>query len=275
MTEPALGDRSADEAALRALAEAAARAGGVAARALFRTSVTVSTKSDGSEVSDADHAAQHAVVALIRRTRPADALLAEESLAEPAAATPRGSVCWVIDPIDGTRNFVRGIPLFCCSVGVLVAGVPRAGAIYDPIRDELFGGSIGGGAFLNGRPLRTPPDHRRPHLVAVPSKFRDDAGLLDSLPRDAVLRTLGSTALHLAMVAAGQLELALSNDSKLWDIAAGACLVEAAGGRISAPDGAPLFPLDPSTYDGREIPTRAGSPAYCHSIVAGGLLETS
>lgn len=274
MNAAAPHDKRPDPDELRRLAESAARAAGLAARAAFRTPLNVTAKPDGSEVTSADYAAQQAAVDVLRAARPGDLLLTEEARpSNPADHAPRTGVWWVIDPIDGTRNFVRGIPIFCCSVGALVAGAPSAGAVFDPIREDLYSAGAGGPLLLNGDVPVMPPRPRRPPLVAVPSKLRRNAAA--ALPDDAVIRSLGSTALHLALVAAGQIEIAVSTDSKLWDLAAGAALVQAAGGRISAPDGSPLFPLDPAAYDGRDLPARAWSAAYCHSIVAGGLLDMS
>lgn len=266
--------------ALRRWAEEAARIGGGVARERFGANLSVRLKADRSEVTDADEAAQAAIVDYLRRECPDDALLTEETLLpEPglvSSSAPRhDGRCWVIDPIDGTRNFIRGVPLFACSVGVMIGGEPVAGAIYDPVRDELISAGRGGPLLLNGRPHK-PPDPwgtgsqpvgpgsagRAPRpvvgLPSIPVGYVAERAhqWLDRY----VCRCLGSTALHLAYVALGRLEAMLADNARLWDIAAGVVLVRAAGGDATAPDGLPLFPVDVAAYRGEEMPIVAAGP---------------
>jgi myo-inositol-1(or 4)-monophosphatase len=272
-------DRAA-QSALRRIAEEAARAGGAVARRYFRTDLTVRLKADRSEVTDADDAAQAAVIAAIRSHRLSDAFVTEETLALPAGAPPAPAptddvLCWAIDPIDGTRNHVRGIPLYVCSVAAMFAGTPLAGAVYDPERDALYSASAIEGLFINGqpaapRPVAMPESGRRLRpLVAIPSTPR---GVIAELVHAGlghwVCRNLGSTALHLAMVAAGELDAMLADNSRLWDVAAGWVLVTAAGGRMTSPAGVPLFPLDVRTCVDHELPTLAAS-ATVHDDILG------
>lgn len=260
-------------AQLRSLAESASRAGGRVALSYFRQSVSVQFKDDGSEVSTADHAAQDAVIRVLRDARPSDRIVAEEtipdslSLSTTRAHDPSAfdrlpaSVFWIIDPIDGTRNFLRGFPLFCCSVAAMIDGFPVAGAVFDPASDILYSAHAGSAATANGRPcvVRQAAPHL-PLLVSIPSKQRR-IGACDHWPREVVVRGLGTTALQLALVAAGQLDASYANDGKLWDIAAGFVLVTAAGGTVTLPDGSPIFPVDPARYAREELPTLAAAPS--------------
>ena len=268
---------------LRLLAEQAARVGGAVARQAFGRRQKVSIKSDQSEVTEIDVAAERAIVEFIRAARPHDVFLGEESLesgkssavdSSPAPAsiatldaTDATTVAWIIDPIDGTRNYIRHMPLFTCSVAALRAGVPVAGAIFEPIQDTLYSAQQGGGLRVNGKPFRSPiaqpsapGDEQRKLYVGIPSARRAATKPLVLHAIDNhIVRNFGSVALHLALVALGHLDAVVVGNAKLWDIAAGCLLVEEAGGRVTAPDGAPLFPVDLPRYNGAEIPLIAAT----------------
>lgn len=249
---------------LRGLAEAAARAGGDVARRYFGATCDVRLKADGSEVTEADRAAQAAVIAVLRAARPRDAIIAEEEfvLSDPPPAPTNDNLCWAIDPLDGTRNFVRGIPLYVCSVAALLAGVPLVGAIYDPLRDRLYSASRAEGFFINVEPQAScldsapRPTGRNPRpVVALPSTPAGPiAATAHAWLERFVCRNLGSAALHLALVATGELEAMLADNPRLWDVAAGWVLITAVGGRLTSPTGNPLFPLDVSRYNNEEMP---------------------
>ncbi len=230
---------------LRSLAERAARAGGAVARDMFESDLEVSHKADGSEVTNADRAAQEAAIDVLRGDRQHDWIIAEESaVGGPPSSCAADTVCWAIDPIDGTRNYVRGIPYFSCSVGALVGGTPVAGAIYDPLRDVMYSGAVGGDMCVNGRKRCVRDGETRTLLGAIPSRrHKQVAQLVHTWVDRLVVRNTGSTALHLAMVAAGQLDAALAGNAHLWDIAAGYALIAAGGGVATLPDGNPIFPI--------------------------------
>jgi myo-inositol-1(or 4)-monophosphatase len=259
-------------AELHDLAEEAARRGGQTARTWFERRLNVRLKADRSEVSDADEAAQAEIVTLLRARRPADAFIAEESLGPsniPPCAPDR--VCWVIDPIDGTRNYVRGIPIYSCSVAAMYNGWPVAGAIYDPPRDLLYSATIASGLHIDGRPAardmswaaeRLGDLQMRP-FVGIPSNAEDPWRTLAHNWFDRFLcRNFGSTALHLAMVAAGELDAMFADNARLWDIAAGFVLVTVVGGQVLGPGGGPLFPIDLAHYTSQKLPTVAGTAAF-------------
>ena len=261
---------------LRKLAESAARVGGEVARASFGSDLEISFKDDRSEVTEVDLAAERAIVAHIRAARPHDAFIGEEgvSLADSggqsvksALADPR-AVCWIIDPIDGTRNYVRGAPFFACSVAAMHGGWPIAGAVFAPMSDAMYSAAVGRGFLINGRATPNRLDNPAPNvadgrmLVGIPSARRKATRhfALHAVEKH-VVRNYGSAALHLALLAAGQLDAAVCGNGKLWDIAGGAVLVTESGALITTPQGTPLFPLDLATYAGEDVPTIAGSPA--------------
>jgi fructose-1,6-bisphosphatase/inositol monophosphatase family enzyme len=256
---------------LRRIAERAACAGGAVARHYFRTEFAVELKHDRSEVSDADHAAQDAILAVIRARRHDDGFITEEQYEPPPGVAPlpaptNGRICWVVDPIDGTRNFVRGIPIYTCVVAAMIDGAPLVGAIFSPEDQRLYSGSRAAGLFVDGMPFAgqaaaatRPPDRNPRPVVGFPSMPAGDVkDMTHAWLERFVSRNLGSTALHLALVATGELDGMLTDNARLWDIAAGCLLVEVAGGRISTPHGDPLFPLDVAHYDRGEMPTLAG-----------------
>jgi myo-inositol-1(or 4)-monophosphatase len=286
---------------LRALAEEAAQIGGRLARAAFSGGYTSRCKRDGSIVTTADEASQAAIVSFLRGRRPGDAFITEENAgqvtpgnppgpvsAPPAIAPSNETLCWVVDPIDGTRNFVHGVPLYAVSVAAMFGGFPVVGAIHLPERDELYSAGGTDGLLVNHRPAPMPRPappplaRRRPSkpLVGIPSSFAGGAGevlqewmswdVLGGTPR-VVIRNTGSTAMHLAMVAAGQLQAALISDSRLWDIAAGWVLLASVGGVITMLDGRDVFPFDVSRYGGEAIPClAAATPALLESLLRGG-----
>lgn len=276
---PSPGEAQPDLDELRKLACAAARIGGGIAAEAFGKRMRVEFKSDRSEVTEHDRAAEGAIAAFLRQRRPYDGFLGEESSdpAAPAAAsawtasshgsgTPEG-VTWVVDPIDGTRNFTRGAPLFACSVAAMRGGRPIAGAIYDPLRDQMFSAAQGRGAWRGDARLRVagPPGaagaQRPGMIVAIPSSAAPaTAALVQQIIDRHVVRNLGCTTLHLVMVASGQIDAALMNNTRLWDIAAGAIIVSEAGGTIGDPLGAWRFPLDPAGCREQDLPTLAASP---------------
>lgn len=261
---------------LRRLCEDAARLAGGIARDGFGRALAVRLKADASHVTEIDVAAEQAVIAHLRQIRPHDGIIGEELAAQrseedsslnaavwlPDEAPPR--TYWVIDPIDGTRNYINGIPLFGSSVGAMVDGTPVAGAIYEPMRDLMLSASVAEGSFSNGAPIRIErggPGGELQWLVAIPSQRY---GLWHTLTKEwienLVVRNLGSATLHLAMVATGQLDAALMTKCKLWDIAAGWVIVTAAGGAMTHPDGKAIFPLDMTKYASESLASLAARP---------------
>jgi myo-inositol-1(or 4)-monophosphatase len=219
-------------------------------------------KDDDSMVTEADVAIQSWLEAEIAAAFPSDGILGEEGL--PKRGLRAGArFVWVLDPVDGTNNFGRGIPGFAISVGVLHDGMPFAGAVYDPISSQLFTACVGHGAWLNGRRLRVEPAVPSSRsLFSIRSPFSDDVpSYVQGWLTRYRLRRFGSTALQLCYVAAGALAFVHDHRASLWDIAAAAVVLAEAGGILTTADGAPIFPIDPNTYGGEPIAFLAGDPA--------------
>ena len=231
-------------AALRNLAERAARRAGDHLCERFGNAGQVDLKGAIDLVTEADHAAEELVVSTIRSERPGDAVLAEERGADGGAAGDAG-VRWIIDPLDGTTNFARSFPMFAVSVGAELRGELVAGAVHVPMLGEMFTAARGGGATLNGAPIRvsTTPRLERAFLATgFPYYIRTNPdNNLDHFARFATralaIRRAGAAALDLAYVACGRFDGFWELRLKPWDLAAGALLVREAGGRLSEIDG--------------------------------------
>ena len=226
----------------------------------------VSWKADGSMLTRADLDIQAALAREITAAFPEDGILGEEGM---SSGTVGATYCWVLDPIDGTNNFGRGLPGFSVSVGVIRDGRPVAGAVYDPVSDWLFSAADGEGARLNGRALRLVPEPLSARsLFAVRTPYEDGipAPLVHWLERYR-LRRFGSTALHLCYVALGALAFVHDHHVALWDIAGAAAVLVEAGGMISAPDGRPLFPVADVHLTGAPLTFVAGNPAAHRQIL--------
>ncbi len=250
---------AADDRRAAAAAEIARLAGKIALDYFERAEV--SWKSDESMVTDADVAVQSWLEDEIAGAFPADGILGEEGLT-PLRQNAGAHFVWVLDPVDGTNNFGRGIPGFAVSVGVLRDGMPFAGAVYDPVAGQLFTACRGQGARLNGRRLVVAPADPGPRsLFSIRSPFEGPIPpYVERWLGRYRLRRVGSTALQLCYVAAGALAFVHDHRASLWDVAAAATIVTEAGGRMTAPDGGPLFPIDPHAYAGEPIGFLAGDP---------------
>lgn len=224
---------------LRAAERAAREAGDIIA-GLYRGDYGVREKSRGDPVTTADLMANRAIREILASRFPQDAWLSEEDADEPGRL--KCNRVWIVDPLDGTREFIRGIPEFCVSIGLAVNGSPVLGVIYHPLRAELFTAVRGGGARLNGEPLRVsrPADGGRPCLLISRSEPRRR---LAELAREFVLEPMGSIAYRLATVARGDADATLTfRRVKEWDVCAGVVIVEEAGGRTMTGEGErPVF----------------------------------
>jgi myo-inositol-1(or 4)-monophosphatase len=223
------------------------RAADKAARGLRRDfgeveQLQVSLKGPGDFVSTADHKAEKVLRQELTRGRPDYSFLMEESGASIGRDTEHR---WIVDPLDGTTNFLHGLPHFCISIGLERAGEIVAGVIFDPLKDELFWAEKGAGAYLNDRRIRVSSRRQiSSALIATGTPYGqrgDRSRYLRQL--DAVMasvadvRRLGAAALDLAYVAAGRYDGYWEYSLQPWDIAAGLLLVREAGGFVSEPDG--------------------------------------
>ena len=220
---------------------AARQAGNVIARNIDRfDTFTVSEKSTNDFVTDIDRIAERRIIDTIRRSHPDHAFLAEES-----GAHGRNDFEWVIDPLDGTTNFVHGFPHVAVSIGVRHRGRLEHGVVFDPLRQELFTASRGSGAQLNDRRIRVATkSNLRGALLGSGFVTREIdrlepylATLKTLISGSAQIRRSGSAALDLAYVAAGRLDGFWELGLAPWDIAAGALLVQEAGGIVTEPSG--------------------------------------
>lgn len=223
--------------AVNVAVRAARAAGNIILRYMNRLdNIQVVEKHHLDFASEVDRMAEEAIVRELKRAYPRHAILAEES-----GAAGNNPLTWVIDPLDGTHNYLRGIPHFSVSIALLDHGEPMYGVVYDPRRDELFTTSRGDGAFLNDRRIRVGkresldgamlctgfPFRQREHL-------KPQLAMVERLLEQAEdLRRTGSAALDLAYIAAGRLDGYFELGLKPWDMAAGCLLVREAGGTFT------------------------------------------
>ncbi len=240
-----------------------------------RADVSVRRKADGSEVTDADLAAERHILEAIRHRYPDHALLAEESGAGSEAATS-APYCWVVDPLDGTQNYTRGFPCFATSIALLRDGLPVVGVIREHTTGTTYAATASGEPTVDGQPMTV---SRRPlgrsFVVGAPSIKRDESPDAQQRLLERVnLRSTGSTALHLALVASGALDAAFARRCYAWDIAAGTLLVRQAGGQCTDLSGRPLWPMPAEADPTGRTPFLAAEP-HAHAALLAILGDTS
>lgn len=215
--------------------DAGARIGGLFRQ---RAELSVAFKAAGDPVSDADRAVERMIVAAIAAEFAEDAVFGEEYGHQ---GDPQARYCWVIDPIDGTANFIRGIPFFCVSIAVLCDGRPEIGCIYDPIAEELFHARVGAGAWCGGERLSgARAEGLAGAMVGLGYNRHADGARLADIARRVFaargdIRRMSAGALMLAHVAAGRLDGYVEDQMNSWDALAGLVLNAEAGNARSAP----------------------------------------
>jgi myo-inositol-1(or 4)-monophosphatase len=228
----------------RELAERAARRGAAAAAAHFGRALTVERKRTLVDVvTAADHAAEEAVVELIARERPDDGLVGEEGAARAGSGRR-----WVVDGLDGTFNFVSGVPHWCTAVALQDAAGTVAAAVHDAVRDEHFSAARGLGCAVDGRPAAVRTGRALPEALVSTFLRTDKLGGREAAPvlgalaeRAGMLRMGGSGSLDLAWVAAGRIDGWVQPNVDEWDWLPGALLVQEAGGRCAVLPGSPVW----------------------------------
>jgi myo-inositol-1(or 4)-monophosphatase len=237
---------------IRQVGRQAALAAGALLKLNYEKPHDITLKSAIDPVTESDFASQETIISFIHQTFPDHGILAEEDLDKGEGQVgaglpslydsgPPSTYRWIIDPLDGTVNFAHGFPLFCVSIAFEAAGVVEYGVVFDPLREELFEASRGGGAFLNRRPLKVSRvDRLERALVATGFPYDIRERLPETLARmgramatSQGLRRAGSAALDLCYVAAGRLDGFFEENLKPWDTAAGMLLVAEAGGMVS------------------------------------------
>ncbi len=232
---------------LESIAVAAVRAGGAVLMDRYEGAMQIEMKGHANLVTEVDLASEEAIVGVLERESPTIPIVAEEGGVR-GDSGGGSSRHWLVDPLDGTTNYVHGYPCFGVSVALLEGENVLLGAIYDPYHEELYVASQGAGAKLNGGPIRVSEVDRIEDALLVTGfpyevgeRVRRTLGLMSKfLERAHGVRRDGSAAMDLCHIAAGKLdgfwELGLAS----WDMAAGSLIVREAGGEVTAPDGGPF-----------------------------------
>jgi myo-inositol-1(or 4)-monophosphatase len=217
--------------------KAARQAGHIISRASRELDlITVSKKQHNDFVTEVDKASEAAIIDVLHTAYPEHAILAEES----GASAQQSEYCWIIDPLDGTTNFIHGFPYYCVSIGLAHKGIVTQAVFFDTSHNDLYTATRGSGAFLNNRRLRVGSrDRLSDSLIGTGFPFRnsDDIdqyyALFTGMTKACTgLRRMGAAALDLAYVAAGRLDGFFEQGLSAWDVAAGSLLVSEAGGLV-------------------------------------------
>jgi len=217
----------------------------------WRRRFTVREKGRADLVTEADVAAQSAIYSVIHDAFPNQRFLGEEG---PASAPPTvdSLPTWIVDPIDGTTNYVHDVPCYAISIALMMHGELVLGVVYDPVRDEMFHATQGGGAYLGKTPIRASKVQQLSQSLLTVGFPPDPIGHEIQLERwkrlslgPHGLRRTGSTAINLAYVAAGRFDGFFADGLKVWDVAGGVVLVREAGGLVTHFDAASYDPFRP------------------------------
>jgi myo-inositol-1(or 4)-monophosphatase len=202
-------------------------------------------------VTEIDHASEEFLLAEIQRLFPGHSFLAEES----GASEEQTEHLWIIDPLDGTVNYAHGVPMFCVSIAYSYRGETKLGAVYEPLRDELFIAERGKGAWINGRPLKRSDTSDLEKSLLVTgfaydvwhAKFNNFDNFVKFAKLSQGVRRLGSAALDLCYVAAGRFDGYWEVSIKPWDVAAAGLIAEEAGAKVTKVDGDPHYLQPPQS----------------------------
>jgi fructose-1,6-bisphosphatase/inositol monophosphatase family enzyme len=228
-------------------------------------------------VTEADRASQRLIVAGLKKRFPTDGIIGEESDAGTSITAeinnPLGRN-WVIDPIDGTNNFIAGLGNFAVCIGLLEAGSPTIGVVYDVTRDIMYAAAPNYGATANGKKIQTLSSPiTDSSLIMMTSSLLDKSG---NIPNWSIrwvgksiwkARMLGSAALEAVQVAAGVAHGAVTINGKIWDAAAPAALILQAGGLFTTLTGSPIFPFDLKNYQGAKVPFLAAAKSAHQTLL--------
>ncbi|HTO56678.1 MAG TPA: 3'(2'),5'-bisphosphate nucleotidase CysQ [Pseudomonadales bacterium] len=229
-----------------AVAIEAARAAGAAIRAIYDTPFEVREKSKDNPVTEADLQANERIQSLIRREFPGDGWLSEETHDDRNRLAQ--SRVWIVDPLDGTKEFVQHVPEFCVCIALVERGEPIVSVSYNPVVDEMFAAERGGGLTLNGVSARVSSTSTLSASRILASRSEDKRGEWDAYKPHFRVELTGSVAFKLALIAAGRADATFSLTPKNeWDICAGTLLITEGGGRVTDLNGQPLRFNQPDT----------------------------
>lgn len=221
------------------VAEAAAREAGAIIRGYFNDEYTVRDKGEDNPLTDADLESNDLLERRLRGAFPDFGWLSEETIDSPERLEKRH--VWIVDPLDGTKEFTIGVPEFVVSVGLVVDGVAQVGVLYNPIEDQMFTGIVGQGAKLNGKPIRVTDHPGLDGARLVCSRTEIKKGWFDDYTDRLTPIPVGSVAYKFGLVGAGKAEATFTPRPRSeWDICGGVAIVHAAGGRTSNRHGMPF-----------------------------------
>jgi myo-inositol-1(or 4)-monophosphatase len=233
------------------ICEQAARAGGQVLLD-WQDRFAVREKAPADLVTDADLASQRRVREILLGAFPGHGFLGEEGAGDSPDGRPDSPYRWIVDPLDGTTNYVHGVPIYCVSIALEESGRIVVATVYNPVSQQCFTAAEGQGAYLNGDRLKTSDvTCLADALVAVSFGNKADrnssevARFVEVLPTCQAIRRFGSAALNLCMLAAGRIDVYWATSTQTWDMAAGLLLVQEAGGVITRIDGSPVDLADP------------------------------
>jgi myo-inositol-1(or 4)-monophosphatase len=230
---------------LKAAYLAALEAGEILARHWTDRGFTVDEKSRGNPVTTADFEADHKLKEILHGGFPDYGWLSEET-ADDGERLKRDRV-WIVDPLDGTKEFIKGVPEFVVAIALADRGVPVLGVTYNPIKHEMFWGGRGFGCYLDGAPVHVTSTTRLADAIVLASRSETARGEWKAFDDVVKTRAIGSVAYKLALVAAGQADATFTMKPKSeWDIASGVALLIVAGGRVNNIDGSDLRFNQPS-----------------------------
>jgi len=239
-----------DFQAIHDLAVEAAKEAGAAVRGFYQDAYTIQDKGEDNPLTDADLASNDILEKRLRHAFADTGWLSEESVDDPERLTRAG--CWIVDPLDGTREFTLGIPQFCVSVAYVYRGEAVVGVLYNPIEEELFSGIVGVGAWLNGEPVKVTSQPTVDGARILCSRSEIKKGWFDGFKDQLTLQPVGSVAYKFGLVAAGRAEATFTpRPRNAWDLAGGVAILLAAGGQATDRHGAPYrFNTDTPLKDG-------------------------
>lgn len=206
----------------------------------FNTPLIIRKKAGGSLVTDVDIKTEELLISRLKSIIPGASFIGEES----GASGTTSEYCWVIDPLDGTTNFIHGLPYFCISVALTHHDIPVWGAVYAPITDEFMYAFARGGAYVNNKPISVSSLIFNKDLTIISLCHAKEEPFIapieqirNMLPKACAVRCLGATALDIAYVASGKINGIVAANFAWWDIAAGLLLMQEAGGTVTDFDG--------------------------------------